>query len=266
MGAESVEAHSLVGASKTICTSSKPCLPSSACKSSRSDSSRSASMVLSGTAWVSERLMLATDPIRGGHRVASTRTRRAAYDRSRDDEQRLESRARRRARLCGARDPGARLPVAHGRPGATGLDGRQPRVRRADRPRRARASCPTARAHPDVEATIARTRGCGQHARPGARCAQLRGASATRSTTSASTPTTPRTRSRSSVSARAFTTGIGRLLRERASTSPGSSGGDELLTHELAHVVQQRDAPTSGPLTVSHAGRRARDRGRGDRR
>ena len=45
-----------------------------------------------------------------------------------------------------------------------------------------------------------------------------------------------------------------RLLRARASTSPGSTDGDELLAHELAHVVQQRGAPTSGPLTVSQPG------------
>jgi hypothetical protein len=30
--------------------------------------------------------------------------------------------------------------------------------------------------------------------------------------------------------------------------------GQALLAHELAHVVQQRGAPTSGPLTVSQPG------------
>ena len=30
--------------------------------------------------------------------------------------------------------------------------------------------------------------------------------------------------------------------------------GDKLIAHELAHVVQQRGAPTSGPLTVSNPG------------
>ena len=40
----------------------------------------------------------------------------------------------------------------------------------------------------------------------------------------------------------------------RTSTSPDTSDGDKLIAHELAHVVQQRGAPTSGPLTVSNPG------------
>jgi hypothetical protein len=35
---------------------------------------------------------------------------------------------------------------------------------------------------------------------------------------------------------------------------PGSPSGDELLAHELTHVVQQRGARTAGPLTVSEPG------------
>ena len=35
---------------------------------------------------------------------------------------------------------------------------------------------------------------------------------------------------------------------------PNTSAGDQLIAHELAHVVQQRGAPTSGPLTVSDPG------------
>ncbi|MDQ4048465.1 MAG: DUF4157 domain-containing protein, partial [Actinomycetota bacterium] len=35
---------------------------------------------------------------------------------------------------------------------------------------------------------------------------------------------------------------------------PGTPAGDELIAHELTHVVQQRGAPLSGPLTVSQPG------------
>ncbi len=55
------------------------------------------------------------------------------------------------------------------------------------------------------------------------------------------------------VSARAFTVGRD-IFFGAGEYSPGTSGGRELLTHELAHVVQQRGAPQSGPLTVSQPG------------
>jgi hypothetical protein len=35
---------------------------------------------------------------------------------------------------------------------------------------------------------------------------------------------------------------------------PGSSEGQELIAHELTHVVQQRGASASGPLQVSQPG------------
>jgi hypothetical protein len=56
-----------------------------------------------------------------------------------------------------------------------------------------------------------------------------------------------------SVSARAFTTGAD-VYFARGEYRPGTSDGDRLLAHELTHVVQQRGAPTSGPLTVSEPG------------
>jgi hypothetical protein len=56
-----------------------------------------------------------------------------------------------------------------------------------------------------------------------------------------------------SVSARAFTTGSD-VFFASGEYRPGTSGGDDLLGHELAHVVQQRGAPTSGPLVVSQPG------------
>lgn len=56
-----------------------------------------------------------------------------------------------------------------------------------------------------------------------------------------------------SVSARAFATGSD-VYFARGQYNPGSAAGDKLIAHELAHVVQQRGAPTSGPLTVSTPG------------
>jgi Domain of unknown function (DUF4157) len=56
-----------------------------------------------------------------------------------------------------------------------------------------------------------------------------------------------------SVSARAFATGTD-VYFARGEYNPGSTGGDRLIAHELAHVVQQRGAPSGGPLTVSNPG------------
>ena len=56
-----------------------------------------------------------------------------------------------------------------------------------------------------------------------------------------------------SVSARAFATGSD-VYFARGEYNPGSAAGDKLIAHELAHVVQQRGAPSSGPLTVSTPG------------
>lgn len=53
-----------------------------------------------------------------------------------------------------------------------------------------------------------------------------------------------------SVQARAFTTGADIFFADDA-YAPGSGEGRALLAHELAHVVQQRGAPTSGELRVS---------------
>ena len=53
-----------------------------------------------------------------------------------------------------------------------------------------------------------------------------------------------------SVSARAFTTGAD-VFFAAGEYRPGTPSGDELLAHELTHVVQQRGAPTTGPLTVT---------------
>jgi hypothetical protein len=55
------------------------------------------------------------------------------------------------------------------------------------------------------------------------------------------------------VSARAFATGSD-VYFAQGEYKPNTSDGDKLIAHELAHVVQQRGAPTSGPLTVSEPG------------
>jgi uncharacterized protein DUF4157 len=55
------------------------------------------------------------------------------------------------------------------------------------------------------------------------------------------------------VSARAFTVGSD-IFFGAGEYRPGSSSGRELIAHELAHVVQQRGAPSAGPLMVSQPG------------
>ena len=55
------------------------------------------------------------------------------------------------------------------------------------------------------------------------------------------------------VSARAFTVGND-IYFARGEYRPGTAEGNHLLRHELAHTVQQRGAPASGPLTVSQPG------------
>ncbi len=69
-----------------------------------------------------------------------------------------------------------------------------------------------------------------------------------------------------SVSARAFTVGND-IFFGPGEYRPATPAGRELLTHELVHVVQQRGAPRSGPLTVSEPGdaleREAEDVARG---
>jgi hypothetical protein len=55
------------------------------------------------------------------------------------------------------------------------------------------------------------------------------------------------------VSARAFATGSD-IYFAAGEYQPGTAAGDRLLAHELTHVVQQRGAPTSGPLTVTQPG------------
>lgn len=55
------------------------------------------------------------------------------------------------------------------------------------------------------------------------------------------------------LSAKAFTTGSD-VFFSRGAYQPDSSEGRTLLSHELAHVVQQRSMAPSGPMRVSAAG------------
>ncbi len=111
---------------------------------------------------------------------------------------------------------------------------------------------PDGRAHPDVESTIARTRGSGNPLDGATREKVGGGLGDSLSDVRVHTDDTA-DKLASSVSARAFTTGSD-VYFAKGEYSPGSSEGDRLLTHELSHVVQQRGAPTSGPLQVSQPG------------
>jgi hypothetical protein len=111
---------------------------------------------------------------------------------------------------------------------------------------------PDGRAHPDVEHTIAQTRGGGQaldsstrHTVGGALGDPLNDVRVHTDDTA--------DRLANSVAARAFTTGSD-VYFAKGEYQPGSSEGNRLLAHELSHVVQQRGAPTEGPLTVSQPG------------
>ena len=108
------------------------------------------------------------------------------------------------------------------------------------------------RVHPDVTAQIAARRGRGTPLDPGVR-AQMEGAF-NHSFTDVRVHTDPlATALARSVEARAFTTGAD-IYFAGGEYSPSSSSGQQLLAHELTHVVQQRGAPTTGELTVSTPG------------
>jgi hypothetical protein len=106
--------------------------------------------------------------------------------------------------------------------------------------------------HPDVEAAIAAARGGGLSLDPSvaARVGSALGdpLADVRVHTGPGAAALAR-----SVSARAFTVGND-IFFGPGEYRPGTPQGRDLLTHELVHVVQQRDAPRSGPLAVSQPG------------
>lgn len=111
---------------------------------------------------------------------------------------------------------------------------------------------PGGRVHPQVDAAIAARRGAGTALDPGVRdrVGQALGDPLDDVRVHADAQADALARS---VAARAFTTGSD-VFFARGEYRPGTSAGDALLAHELTHVVQQRGAPQSGPLTVSEPG------------
>ena len=108
---------------------------------------------------------------------------------------------------------------------------------------------PDGTAHPDIESAIARSRGGGSSLDTRMLAPEVRSEfSDVKVHADAGADALAR-----SVSARAFTTGSD-VFFASGEYRPGTSEGNSLLAHELAHVVQQRGAPTSGPLTVSNPG------------
>ena len=111
---------------------------------------------------------------------------------------------------------------------------------------------PSGLVHPDVEAAIAASRGGGRRLDLGV-ASQLEGAFG-ESMEDVRVHTGPEAAALTrAVSARAFTVGSD-IFFSAGEYNPGSSAGAELIAHEAAHVVQQRGAPPSGPLTVSQPG------------
>jgi hypothetical protein len=111
---------------------------------------------------------------------------------------------------------------------------------------------PGGRVHPAVESRIGRARGGGASLDPAARgrIEPLVGASLSDVRVHDNPDADALARS---VQARAFTTGRD-VFFARGEYRPGSASGERLLAHELTHVVQQRGAPVSGPLTVTEPG------------
>jgi hypothetical protein len=106
--------------------------------------------------------------------------------------------------------------------------------------------------HPDVEGAIAAARGRGRPLELGV--SQRAGAQLGDNFDDVRVHTGDYAAALSrAVSARAFTVG-NEIFFGPGEYRPGTSGGRELLTHELTHVVQQRGAPDSGALVVSQPG------------
>jgi hypothetical protein len=110
---------------------------------------------------------------------------------------------------------------------------------------------PTGEVHPEVQGKIDSTRGSGTGLDAGVR-GRMEDSLGDLSDVTVHTDDTADALNRS-VSARAFATGTD-VYFAKGEYSPGSADGDKLIAHELAHVVQQRGAPNSGPLTVSNPG------------
>jgi hypothetical protein len=111
---------------------------------------------------------------------------------------------------------------------------------------------PGGRVHPEVETAIAAARGQGGALDAGVRdrVGEALGDPLTDVRVHADERADALARS---VSARAFTTGSD-VFFARGEYQPTTATGDALIAHELTHVVQQRDSPATGPLTVTDPG------------
>ena len=111
---------------------------------------------------------------------------------------------------------------------------------------------PDGTAHPDVTAAIARRRGGGAPLDSGMREGFASSLGDSLEDVRVHTDREADSLARS-VSARAFTTGTD-IYFAQGEFQPSSNQGRQLIAHEVAHVVQQRGAPTTGPLRVSQPG------------
>ena len=144
--------------------------------------------------------------------------------------------------------PMARLASAIGNQGFASTLGRSPLARDAQQ---GDGINPDGTVHGDVQSTIDSTRGGGTSLDAGV-ASRLSGDLGDLSDVRVHTDDTA-DKLNNAVSARAFATGTD-VYFAQGEYNPGSSEGDRLIAHELAHVVQQRGAGASGPLTVSQPG------------
>jgi Domain of unknown function (DUF4157) len=144
--------------------------------------------------------------------------------------------------------PMARLASDVGNHAFSSTLGRSPLAREAEQ---GSGILPDGTVHTEVQSAIGATRGAGTSLDPGV-AGKLSGTLGDLSDVRVHTDDTADRLNRS-VSARAFATGTD-VYFAKGEYSPGSASGDKLIAHELAHVVQQRGASTSGPLTVSQPG------------
>jgi hypothetical protein len=163
----------------------------------------------------------------------------------------LQERADVRARSPG---PQATLSAATG-VGAAGLAGALGNAgfsRLLARAREGEGILPSGVVHPEVEAAIAAAGPSGQRLRSDV--AETAGSALGDSFADVRIHADDHAAALSrAVSARAFTVGRD-IFFGSGEYRPETADGRALLTHELAHVVQQRGAPSSGPLQVSHPG------------
>jgi hypothetical protein len=106
--------------------------------------------------------------------------------------------------------------------------------------------------HPDVEAAIAATRGAGRPLDRSVAAALSPSLGTSLDGVRVHTGDGAAALARA-VTARAFAVGND-IYFGRGEYRPGTSEGNELIAHEVAHTIQQRGAPVDGPLTVSQPG------------